>query len=207
MVATFPQLEYPRRLPDGAHVTGPMQTELRDAEPALPGGEGPLVVVVASTTGSDAEATLIRAALDGLADEPVRVLATLSNPGAAWPDPPPANATVVDWLSLPRRPARGRGAGLSPAATGPSRAGLAAGVPGAGLPDRRQHRPDRGPPRVGGAGEMLPGRCSRPATLRLAVRRLLGDPRFAARAAEIAAWARARRADRGAELVERYARR
>jgi UDP:flavonoid glycosyltransferase YjiC (YdhE family) len=207
MVATFPQLEYPRRLPEGAHVTGPMQTELRDAEPNLPGGEGPLVVVVASTTGFDADATLIRATLDGLADEPVRVVASLSNPGTAWPDPTPANATVVDWLALPRVLPEAA-ALVSPGGHGTVSAGLAAGVPVLASPigGNTAHTGVR--LAWSGAGELLPGRLLSPATLRLAVRRLLGDRRFAARAAEIAEWARRHDGpDRGAELVERYARR
>ena len=57
-----------------------------------------------------------------------------------------------------------------------------------------------------GAGLMLPWRLVGPASLRLVVRRALGDPALAVRAREIAAWgARNDGADRGAELVEALA--
>ena len=40
LVATFPQLEYPRRWPAGTHVTGPMRFELPHPDVALPRGTG-----------------------------------------------------------------------------------------------------------------------------------------------------------------------
>ena len=75
MVATFPQLEYPRRWPSGVHVTGPMEFELPYPEVELPDGEEPLVLV-APSTAQDPELRLVRVALEALADEPVRVMAT-----------------------------------------------------------------------------------------------------------------------------------
>ena len=58
-----------------------------------------------------------------------------------------------------------------------------------------------------GAGLSLPWRLCRPAPLRWAARRMLGEPSFAARAGEIAAWGRENDgAERGAELVEQLAR-
>lgn len=59
--------------------------------------------------------------------------------------------------------------------------------------------------RVGwaGAGLSLPWRLCRPAPLRWAARRILDDPAFTQRAAELAAWAAQNDgAERGAELVE-----
>jgi len=56
------------------------------------------------------------------------------------------------------------------------------------------------------AGLSLPWRLCRPGPLRWAARRILDDPSFAARAAELAAWAEKNDgAKRGAELVERLA--
>src|SRR6266542_4946537 len=65
----------------------------------LPEGEEPLVLV-ARSTAQDTELRLVRVALDALAEEPVRVVATTNRqePGATLPDAP-ANAGVVDWLS------------------------------------------------------------------------------------------------------------
>ena len=75
-MATFPQLEYPRSLAGSAvHVTGPIGFELPYPDVELPDGDGPLVLV-APSTAQDPQCRLVRAALDGLADEPVRVLAT-----------------------------------------------------------------------------------------------------------------------------------
>ena len=76
LVATFPQLEYPRRWPPETEVVGPLLWEPPfegDAEP--PPGDEPLVLVAPSTS-QDPDHRLLRSALRGLADLPVRVLAT-----------------------------------------------------------------------------------------------------------------------------------
>ena len=81
LVATFPQLEYPRRLAGRTtHVTGPLFFELPAERRRDPRGDGPLVLV-APSTAQDPECELLRAALEGLADEPVRVLATTNRRG------------------------------------------------------------------------------------------------------------------------------
>jgi UDP:flavonoid glycosyltransferase YjiC (YdhE family) len=57
-----------------------------------------------------------------------------------------------------------------------------------------------------GAGLSLPWRLCRPAPLRWAVRRILGDGAFTSRAGELAAWAAAHDgAERGAVLIEKLA--
>ena len=99
LVATFPQLEYPRRWPDHVHVTGPMASRWRIPMSSCREGDGPLVLV-APSTAQDPECRLVRVALEGLADEPVRVLATTNRHAPEEPLPPaPANAVVVEWLS------------------------------------------------------------------------------------------------------------
>jgi len=119
LVATFPQLEYPRReRHPSVHVTGPLLWEqpFRDVE--LPPGDEPLVLVAPSTS-QDPEHRMLRAALAGLAREPVRVIGTINNREPASPLEVPGNARVVDWLSyarvaalrggdLPRRSRHGR---------------------------------------------------------------------------------------------------
>ena len=57
------------------HVTGPMQFELPYPDIELPEGDEPLVLV-APSTAQDPELRLVRAALEALAEEPVRVVAT-----------------------------------------------------------------------------------------------------------------------------------
>ncbi len=101
LVATFPQLEYPRRWPPGAHVVGPLLWEPPSGDVELPEGSGPLVLVAPSTS-QDAEQRLLRATLVGLADMPVRVLASSNRVLADGSFEIPPNARVVDWLSYAR---------------------------------------------------------------------------------------------------------
>ena len=98
LVATFPQLEYPRRWPAHVHVTGPMPFELEHPEIELPPGDAPLVLVAPSTE-RDPRLELVRTALAAFEHEPVRVVATTNRAGLAAELTPPANAVVVDWLS------------------------------------------------------------------------------------------------------------
>jgi UDP:flavonoid glycosyltransferase YjiC (YdhE family) len=49
LVATFPQLEYPRAWPDGVHIVGPLMWEPPAADVELPPGDAPLVLVAPST--------------------------------------------------------------------------------------------------------------------------------------------------------------
>ena len=71
-----------------------------DVEP--PPGDAPLVLV-APSTAQDPEHRLLRAALAGLADEPVRVLATCEPRGRCTSRCRcPANARLVEWVSYSR---------------------------------------------------------------------------------------------------------
>jgi UDP:flavonoid glycosyltransferase YjiC (YdhE family) len=101
LVGTLPQLEYPRDWPAWVRVVGPLQWELPGGERVeLPPGDGP-VVLVAPSTAQDPERLLLRAALAGLADAPVRVIASWGGP--LEPDMPvAANTVVVPWLSYAR---------------------------------------------------------------------------------------------------------
>jgi len=58
LVATFPQLEYPRRWAPGAELTGPMFFEMPYQDVELPPGDAPLVVVAPSTS-KDPELRLV----------------------------------------------------------------------------------------------------------------------------------------------------
>ena len=97
IVATFPQLEYPREWPAHVRVTGPLFFELPGEEIEIPEGDGPLVLVAPSTS-QDPECELLRVALEGLAEEPVRVLATTNRHRPERPIEVPDNAVLVDWL-------------------------------------------------------------------------------------------------------------
>ena len=105
LVATFPQLEYPRPArPPWARVTGPLLWE-RDGGAGdaveLPPGEAPLVLVAPSTS-QDPDGSLVAAALAGLARESVRVLAVFDPSRSRGLPDVPANARLVPWLSYAR---------------------------------------------------------------------------------------------------------
>jgi MGT family glycosyltransferase len=205
LVGTFPQLEYPRRWPAGVEITGPMTFEIPHPEIELPPGEAPLVLV-APSTAHDSENHLVRTALAALAGEPVRVVATTNRVVPQRPIEVPANAVLVDWLSYSQ---------LMPIASlvishgghGTVARALSAGTPVLICPiigdmSETAMRVD-----WAGCGLSIPWRLCRPAPLRWAAQRLLEDPSFAARAGELAAWAREHDgAERGAELIERLAR-
>jgi UDP:flavonoid glycosyltransferase YjiC (YdhE family) len=206
LVATFPQLEYPRRWPSGVAVTGPMSFELPHAELELPPGTDPLVLI-APSTAHDSDNHLVRASLRGLAGEPLRVVATTNRVRPQRPIEVPGNAVVVDWLSYSQ---------LMPAASlvishgghGTVARALAAGTPVLISPITGDMSETAMRVAWAGAGLSVPWRLCRPAALRWAARRILADPGFTARAGELAAWARANDgALRGAELVEALARR
>jgi MGT family glycosyltransferase len=204
LVATFPQLEYPRRWPEGVEVTGPMTFEVPHPEIELPPGEAPLVLV-APSTAHDSGNHLVRTALAALAEEPVRVAATTNRVKPQTPIEVPANAVLVDWLSYSQ---------LMPIASlvishgghGTVARALGAGAPVLICPIIGDMSETAMRVSWAKAGLSLPWRLCRPTPLRWAARRLLRDRSFANRAGEIAAWAREHDgAVRGAELIEELA--
>jgi MGT family glycosyltransferase len=204
LVATYPQLEYPRAWPAGVEVTGPMSFEVPHPEIELPPGELPLVLV-APSTAHDSENHLVRTALAALADEPIRIVATTNRVVPQRPIEVPANAVLVDWLSYSQ---------LMPAASlvishgghGTVARALGAGTPVLVSPITGDMSETAMRLDWAGCGVSLPWRLCRPAALRWAARRVLDEPSFAARAGKIAAWGRGHDgAIRGAELVERLA--
>jgi UDP:flavonoid glycosyltransferase YjiC (YdhE family) len=204
LVATYPQLEYPRRWPGGVYVTGPMEFELPFEDVELPEGEGPLVVV-APSTAQDPGCRLVRVALEALAEERVRVLATTNGMRPEKPLEEPANAVVVDWVGYSQ---------VMPAADlvvchgghGTVARALGAGAPVLCCPAVGDMAENGARAAWAGAGLMVPWRLTRPTAVRAAVRWMLGDGSFRVRAREIAAWAWEHDgAERGAELVEELA--
>jgi MGT family glycosyltransferase len=202
IVATFPQLEYPRRAwPDWARVTGPLMWERPYGDVELPPGDDPLVLI-APSTAHDGEQRMLRAALEALAGEPVRVLATYNRRPPAQPIEVPGNARLVEWVSYARTMPL-CAAVVCHAGHGTVVRALASGAPVVACPATGD-MPENAA-RVGwaGAGVSLPRRLVDRRGIRLAVRRVLGDPRFAARARELRDWAeRNDGAARAAALVE-----
>jgi UDP:flavonoid glycosyltransferase YjiC (YdhE family) len=188
LVGTFPQLEYPRRVRDPwVRVTGPLMWEqpFEDVEP--PQGDDPLVLV-APSTAHDPEHGMLRAALEGLAGEPVRVLATINRRPPSEPIEVPANARLVDWLSYARTMPL-CDAVISHAGHGTMARALASGVPVVACPATGDMGENAARLVWAGAGVALPRRLATPRGMRLAVRRVLGDARFGARARELGEWA------------------
>ncbi|MGH2966104.1 MAG: glycosyltransferase [Solirubrobacterales bacterium] len=204
LVATFPQLEYPRRWPTRVQVTGPMEFELPYREIELPAGETPLVLV-APSTAQDPELRLVRASLEALAEEPVRAVATTNRLGARAALEAPANAMVVDWLSYSQVMPRAALV-VCHGGHGTVARALGAGVPVLCCPHAGDMAENAARVAWAGAGLMVPWRLGGPRSLRAAARRILGDRRFTGHAGEIAAWSRQHDgAERGAELVEQLA--
>jgi UDP:flavonoid glycosyltransferase YjiC (YdhE family) len=205
LVGTFPQLEYPRAWSPEVQIVGPLLWEppYHDTDP--PAGEDPLVLVAVSTA-QDPDHELLRAALVGLANEPVRVLAATNSKPLSRPVAAPDNAKLVDWISYSRTMPR-CAAVISHAGHGTVVRALASGTPVLAVP----HSGDMGENAArldwAGAGVRLPWRLLRPWSLRLALRGLLDSPALAVRAQALAAWAAQHDgATRAAELVEELAR-
>jgi UDP:flavonoid glycosyltransferase YjiC (YdhE family) len=207
LVGTFPQLEYPREWGGwgpNTHVVGPLIWEPPTADVELPPGEEPLVLI-APSTAQDPEHRLLRAALRGLADAPVRVLATWNRRLPSHPLTVPPNARVVEWVSYARTMPR-CDVVVCHAGHGTLARALASGCavvacPVAGDMNENAARVD-----WAGAGVRLPRRFIAPRPLRLAVERALDEPAIRVRARDLAAWWEANDpADTAAGLVESLA--
>jgi len=188
LVGTFPQLEYPRYdvLPS-VRVTGPLLWERPCAPVDPPPGDAPLVLVAPSTS-QDPGQRMVRAALAGLADQPVRVLATLNNRPSPVPLDVPANARVVDWLSYAKTMPL-CDAVVCHAGHGTVARALASGVPVVGCPSAGDMAENAARVAWSGCGVSLPRRFVTARGVRLAVRRVLGDPSYAERARRLGGWA------------------
>ena len=185
IVATFPQLEYPRSWPAHVKVTGPLLYELPGGE--VVGQDGAPLVVIAPSTAKDPECSLVRIALEALADEPVRVVATTNRHSPRVPIEAPQNAQIVDWLAYEQ---------MMPHASlvichgghGTVARALSCGTPVLVSPGEGDMAENGARVTWAGCGLMLPRRLTRPSSLRLAVRQILGDGRYAARATELRQW-------------------
>ena len=203
MVGTLPQLEYPRRWEPWVRVVGPLQWEPPGERVDPPPGRGP-VVLVAPSTSQDPSHTLLRAALEGLADAPVRVIATTNGREPPSPIPVPGNAVLVPWLSYSKTMPLcdvvvlhgGHGTLVRALAAGCS----VVACPAGGDMNENAARID-----WAGVGVRVPPRWLGPRSVRLAVRRAL-RPSVRARVAEVATWAAAHDgAVRAAEELEAWA--
>lgn len=210
IVGTFPQLEYPRRWPAHVHVVGPLMWEPPGEQvPAPTPRRASLdgiatpdpVVLVAPSTSQDPAHRLLHAALRGLANAPVRVIATWNRRLPPRPLPVPENATVVDWVSYSKTMPL-CDLVICHAGHGTLARSLACGRPVVACPAAGDMNENAARIDWSGTGVRMPQRFITPRALRLAVERALGDDRMRMRAQELAAWVAGRDpADRAAELV------
>jgi UDP:flavonoid glycosyltransferase YjiC (YdhE family) len=205
IVGTFPQLEYPRRWPPEVHVVGPLQWEPPYGDVDPPPGSAPLVVV-APSTAQDPQQQLLLAALEGLAGEPVRVLATWNRRPPPVTVRVPPNVRLVEWISYSRT-MPGSALVICHGGHGTMVRALASGAPVLTVPHSGDMAENAARAEWAGVGVRLPWRFLGARRVRLAVRRALGEPSLAERAGELSAWAGAHEAaPRAADLVEQLAR-
>jgi UDP:flavonoid glycosyltransferase YjiC (YdhE family) len=207
LIATFPQLEYPRSWAAGEEVVGPLLWEPGGvSEASVVPGRGPLVLVAPSTS-QDREQRLVRAATSGLAGLPLRVLAVGRGRGSMDGLVAAAeNATLVDWVSYART-MPGAAVVVCHGGHGTVARALSCGVPLVVCPVAGDMFENAARVDWAGVGVRVPRRLVSARTVRLAVLRVLGDARMRERAAAVAAWAGAHDgAGRAAELVEEFAR-
>jgi UDP:flavonoid glycosyltransferase YjiC (YdhE family) len=201
IVGTFPQLEYPRTWPAHVRVVGPLLWEPAAEEVEPPPGGAPLVLV-APSTAQDPEQRMLRAALQGLADAPVRVLATWNRRLPARPLPAPRNARLVEWLSYSRTMPLCEVV-VCHAGHGTLARALASGCAVVACPALGDMSENAARLDWAGAGVRVPRRFALARPLRLAVEQALDDPSIKARARALAEWMGSHEPARAAaELVE-----
>jgi MGT family glycosyltransferase len=204
LVATYPQLEYPRRWPGHVHVVGPLLWEPPTQAVPIPPGEDPLVLVAPSTS-QDPDHRLLHACLEGLTDAPVRVLATYNRRLPSSPLPVPANARVCGWLSYSRTLPH-CDAIVCHAGHGTLVRALSLGVPVLACPVAGDMNENAARLAWAGAGVRLPRRFVAPRPIRRAVERVVGDETIKAQARAFSEWSAANDPGaRAASLVERLA--
>ena len=206
LVATLPQLEYRRRWPPHVQVVGPLIWEAPAGAVMPPPGRDPLVLV-APSTAQDPDHRLLRAALLGLADEPVRVLAATNRRALRRPVAIPPNARLVDWISYAQTMPEAALV-ICHAGHGTLARALTLGRPVLAVPHLGDMPENAARLAWTGAGLRLAWPLLSPASLRYQVRRALAHPTLALRAAQLAAWSALHDGQaRAADLVEQLAKR
>ncbi len=186
LVGTLPQLEPPRSWPAHVKVIGPVMWEPPPQHVEFPDGAEPLVVV-APSTAQDIEHSMLHAAVEGLADLPMRVVAAKNGRGPARPLTPGRNTTVVDWAPYSQ---------LFPAADvvvchgghGTIMRALTSGAAVVVAPASGDQYENAARVRWAGVGVSLPNRFISAPTIAAAVEKALANPAYKAKAQELAAW-------------------
>jgi UDP:flavonoid glycosyltransferase YjiC (YdhE family) len=202
LVGTLPELEYPREWPPEVEVVGPLQFELAYEEVEPPDGDRPLVLV-APSTAQDPEHRLLRAALDGLAGAPVRVLATWNRRLPDRSIAVPANARLVEWVSYEKTMPRADVV-ITHGGHGTVMRALTCGTVPVVVPAAGDMNENAARVAWAGLGVRLPRRFATPRAIRLAVARALSDDALRSRVRTVASSPFATSGPaRAADLLER----
>lgn len=204
LVGTLPQLEPPRTWPAHVKVVGPVMWEPPSEQVPLPPGDEPLVVV-APSTAQDPEHRMLGAAVSGLRNLPLRVLATKNAREPERPLKPGANTLVVDWVSYSQV--------LPPADVivchgghGTIMRALTSATPVVVCPASGDQFENAARVRWAGVGVSIPARFLSSRTIAAAVEKVLTDPDMAERTSRLARWATAEDgAERCAAEIEAFA--
>ena len=196
---TAEPFEYPRRdWPDNIVMVGPCDWDPPSESPGwLREITGPIVLVTTSSEFQD-DGRLVQAALEGLAAEPVTVVATIPAADSCH-FTPPANARVVRFVPHGQILERAVCA-VTHGGMGATQKALAHGVPVCVVPFGRDQFEVARRVEVAEAGTRLPARRLRPDRLRDKVREAIGRTAGAERIA--AAFAAAGGASGAADAVE-----
>ena len=201
LVATFPQLEYARSWPGHVHVVGPLIWEPPADDVPLPPGDEPLVLIAPSTV-QDPEHRLLHAGLEGLADAPVRVIATYNRRLPSRPLAVPDNARVCDWLSYARTLPHCK-AIVCHAGHGTVVRALTLGVPVVACPAGGDMNENAARLAWAGAGLRVPRRFIAPRPIRRAVEGVIAEEPIRERVRSLAAWSQTHDAGaRAGKLIE-----
>lgn len=187
LVATFPQLEYPRHWPSSVRIVGPLLTDIPAPEVEIPEGDQPLVLVAPSTS-QDPDCKLLRASLEGLARAPVRVIAALNGHRPPEPLPEPENARVYEWISYGQA-MRAADLVICHGGHGTVVRALSEGVPVLVSPAGGDMAENGARVAWAGCGLMLPRHLLGPKALRAATLTALDDTKMRHAAEEVSRWA------------------
>jgi UDP:flavonoid glycosyltransferase YjiC (YdhE family) len=194
LVATLPGLEPLRPdWPERTYVTGPMEWDPAAADLEAPPGEGPLVFL-ADSSATGRPQTLLAVAAEGLRGMRVactRFGGSVADLPAGMVAGPGRQGPLLDAASVV----------VCAGGHGMVAKALVRGLPLVIVPGPGDQRANAVNVARLGAGVHLPARRLTPETLRAAVRRVLGDPSYAAAARRVAATARGLGPDHAAEQV------
>ena len=183
LYADAPELSPPHTLAPGHRFLGPVLWSPAVAEPAWWARIGDDEPVVYVTLGSSGHRRLLDATLRGLADLPVTVIAAAA--GTRGSEPTPPNAFVTDYLSG-EAACRRAALVVSNGGSLTVQQALVAGRPLLGLAANMDQHLSMAPVEAAGAGLLVRSEEATPHAIRQAVRRLLDEPSFRARAESIA---------------------